>query len=382
MSRRFTIDGDAALEARLEGICAKVGAGVQAVVPPKTLAGVLLGGAYGLGEGSVLSTPRGDQPGEALSFHALCRGNTLLAGSKIPGALRSLGERLSLEVGTRVIIHFANLEELGKGRASMAHRDMAIANRRILGGEDLLAGCKALNESASIPPEQIAWELLNLCTGLLFAADRLRGETLAEADQDFIARSIVEAQLGFGGVFLAATGEYHHNRLERRKRIAQKGCLGNPFWIDELRRHHLAGTQSKLNPETSRLSKGEWMAFHAEVADLGLWLWLWLEGRRLGRDFDNAREYAASEARKWPESGPGGNAIANLRLLGPSAILRPGLVRHPRERLFHALPLLLWDPAAERDPETAKIVRRELNTNGNTLAEWIESYGRLWRALA
>src|SRR5471032_3020939 len=52
--RRFTLDGDDALERHLERTCARVLSGIRGLIPAKKLEAVLLGGGYGRGEGGVL----------------------------------------------------------------------------------------------------------------------------------------------------------------------------------------------------------------------------------------------------------------------------------------------------------------------------------------
>src|SRR5882757_8842568 len=77
-SARFTIDGDAVLEAHLAGIADLVRAGVERIVARHRLEGILLGGGYGRGEGGVLRTPDGDQPYNDLEFYVLLRGPAMI----------------------------------------------------------------------------------------------------------------------------------------------------------------------------------------------------------------------------------------------------------------------------------------------------------------
>src|SRR3954468_19209797 len=75
-STRFTLDGDPVLEAHLADICRQVRAGIEALVPPGRLEGILLGGGYGRGEGGVQSNGAGDEPYNDLEFYVLLRGST------------------------------------------------------------------------------------------------------------------------------------------------------------------------------------------------------------------------------------------------------------------------------------------------------------------
>src|SRR5689334_16523782 len=91
--RRFTLDGDAALEARLARICADVGAGIRATVPAPRLEGVLLGGGYGRGEGGVRHGPGGDAPYNDLEFYVFVRGPVPWNEWRLGPALRRLAHQ-------------------------------------------------------------------------------------------------------------------------------------------------------------------------------------------------------------------------------------------------------------------------------------------------
>src|SRR6187549_85993 len=85
--KRFTLDGDNSLEARLVAICANVTQAVQQIVPSRKLEALLLGGGYGRGEGGVLKTPEGDQPYNDLEFYIFISGNRFLNRRRFGAAL-------------------------------------------------------------------------------------------------------------------------------------------------------------------------------------------------------------------------------------------------------------------------------------------------------
>jgi hypothetical protein len=90
----------------------------------------------------------------------------------------------------------------------------------------------------------------------------------------------------------------------------------------------------------------------------------------LERNFATARDYALSEADLCPETFGPRNRLVNFRAFGASGL---ACARYPRERLFRALALLLWE-TGERDK-----VRSALRTGATDFAGLVSAYERLWR---
>ena len=72
--KRFTVDGDAGLEARLESLCRDIGRFLAERIPAAELEALVLGGGYGRGEGGVLIGPGGDRPYNDLEFYLFLSG--------------------------------------------------------------------------------------------------------------------------------------------------------------------------------------------------------------------------------------------------------------------------------------------------------------------
>ena len=106
--------------------------------------------------------------------------------------------------------------------------------------------------------------------------------------------------------------------------------------------------------------------------------WLWLEARRLGRAFPSARAYVEGADDKCPGSSLFVNVLLNLRADGFRPRAKPAPWRHPRQRLFHSLALLLWEPEAICDPVQQRLIETELNARGSSLDEWVAAYRALW----
>jgi hypothetical protein len=72
------------------------------------------------------------------------------------------------------------------------------------------------------------------------------------------------------------------------------------------------------------------------------------------------------------------NFLLNLRADGFRPRAKPSPWRHPRQRIFNSLSLLLWEPGAADEPVQRERIRNELNARGSSLSEWVAAYQALW----
>jgi hypothetical protein len=134
----------------------------------------------------------------------------------------------------------------------------------------------------------------------------------------------------------------------------------------------------KLHPESGPIPHDVLIERHAEVTAFALKCWLWLESRRLGRTFSSVRAYVEADCDKCPDSSFFVNMLLNLRADGFRLRATPVPWRHPRQRLYHSLALLLWEPQAIDDPTQQRLIETELNARGADLGEWVAAYQTLW----
>lgn len=378
-SQRFTLDGSEELEAALQATCDRVREGVSAIIPATGLEGLLLAGGYGRGEGGVLRTPEGDRPYNDLEFYVFARGNRFLAERRFGPPLHELGERLSPEAGLEVEFKVLTAGHLRRSPTSMFYYDLVCAHRRLAGGEALLAGCEHHRDATRIPLHEATRLLMNRCSGLLFARERLdRKEGFEAADADFVGRNLAKARLAFGDVLLAANGLYHWSCRERHRRLGGLPLTGDLAWAAPLVQLHADGVEFKLKPVCSTESRPNLEEAHAALSALGGQLWLWLEQRRLGRSFASARDYALSPVNKCPEKAAWKNRLINARTFGLGTALAAGGTRYPRERLLNALALLLWEPSTLTDPTLQRAVQSALRSSGPGFPALMQAYRRLW----
>lgn len=369
---RFTVDGGRELEQHLARTCDKIAAGIRGLVPRGRLEGILLGGGYGRGEGGVLRTPQGDRPYNDLEFYLCLRGNRHLNELRFGRALHVLGEILTPQAGVEVEFRITSRDELGRGVTTMFAYDLVSGHRQLGGAADLLAGCDHHRDATRIPLVEATRLMMNRCSGLLFARQKLAKPEFTAADADFVQRNIAKAQLAFGDAWLVTHALYHHSARERHQRLLRIAENEPGEWLHDMIEHHAAGLEFKLHPERSTASRDTLQVLHARIAPFAERLWLRLEARRLCASFASAGDYAQSPVDKCPETSPARNVLVNAK------VLRTCGHRHPRERVLHALTLLLWEPATLTTPALLARVQRELRTSASTFADLVAAYRELW----
>ncbi|MDO8541527.1 MAG: hypothetical protein Q7S40_13895 [Opitutaceae bacterium] len=379
---RFTLDGDDALERHLAQTCTRVLSGIRGLIPAAKLEAVLLGGGYGRGEGGVLRSAAGDRPYNDLEFYVGLEGNRHVNEFRFRRRLGVLGEILTHLADAEIEFKISSLAELRAQPVSMFSYDL-VAGHRVLWCNALAAGlpgCDHHRFAASVPEAEGTRLLMNRCSGLLFARVELdRGpKALTPEKADFIRRNIAKVQLACGDALLTSFGRYHWSCRERHHRLEQLASSEPWPWLDAVIRHHRVGVDFKLHPVSSVAAHTVLAELHREVTALALQCWLAVESRRLGRAFPSAAAYAADPVNKCPGSPPLRNFLLNLRVQRFRFRSRPNPWRHPRQRIFHALALRLWEPGTLTDVTLRHQFERELAMEAGRGAEWLPAYRALW----
>ena len=380
-AHRYTLDGDAALENHLARICSQVRSSVLIdIIPRQKLEAVVLAGGYGRGEGGVLQTANGDQPYNDMEFYVFVRGNTLINERRFEGALHLLAHRLSALAGVEVEFKILSLARLRRSAVTMFSYDLMMGHRWVYGHEGLFAGCGHHCRAEHIPLHEATRLLMNRCTGLLFALQRLRDPKFGAVEADFVGRNLAKARLALGDVVLAATGRYHWSCRERERRLVNLGwsAWSSWPWFPAVLEQYQRGVAFKLHPVRELSAAPELLAEWEPVSALARQLWVWLESRKLERRFASPGEYVASAVDKCPEAPGWRNCLVNLRHFGPAALWSTGTTRYPRERLLRTLPLLLWEPEALADAGVQRHLQQCLATTATDFPGWVAAYARLW----
>ncbi len=375
---RFTLDGDAGLEEHLRRTCERVRAGVEGLIPADRLEGILLGGGYGRGEGGVLQAADGDRPYNDLEFYVLLRGHPVLNEWRHRAALDRLAHELSVPAGVEVEFKVISRAALQRPDVTMFSYDLVRGHRRLCGPADLLAGCAHHERAENIPRAEATRLLLNRCSGLLFARERLARRPFTADDADFVERNLAKARLALGDALLATFGQYHASCQERARRLAGLSLRGDPSWLEPVRAQHAAGVRFKLHPHLSRRPAAGLEKDWGQVTQLACRVWLWLESCRLGPSFRSPMNYAWDPVPKCPGPPAWRNWLVNARRLGAGGLIGIRAFRYPRERLLRALPVLLWQPVMLVNPVVLHRVQRELQTSAADEAGLLAAYTRLW----
>jgi hypothetical protein len=378
--KRFTIDGSDELEQHLEWACQRVAIEIQKRVSRRKLQALLLGGGYGRGEGGVLKTSAGDRPYNDLEFYVFLRGNNVLNERRFKTTLHQLAHELSPEMGVEVEFKITSSAKLRRSPTSMFYYDLIMGHRLIFGTEPLSNGCEHHRDASKIPQSEATRLLMNRCSGLLFAREKLKAGMANEEDVDFVVRNLAKAQLAFGDAVLTAFGQYHWSCRERHRRLTRLSADGVPPWLDEVRRHHAAGVEFKLHPCRPQTSIGDLQSRHKEITAFALKVWLWLENRRLGCRFESAHDYALSPVNKFPGSNPWRNCMLNAKAFGPAFAFRNSCHRYPREKIINALALLLWGDINDRSGLEHQFKPIRLSADYAS-AKQIETYQTFWSQL-
>ena len=374
---RFTIDGSPALETQLASLCEAAREELFTVVPSSRVEALLLGGGYGRGEGGVLVTSQGEAPYNDLEFYLFLKGVPLLSERRYGRAVHEVAEQLTATAGIEVEFKILSLEKLRREPVSMFYYDLIMGHRWIYGDESCLAGCDHHRSAHRIPMHEATRLLMNRCSGLLFAAERLQRRHFGTGESDFVGRNMAKAKLALGDVVLAARGQYHWSCLERHKRLTKLDESTRVPHLDELITLHEQGVDFKLHPERMNKTREEFMPEFEFLRDAAREVWLWLENGRLGLSFRRPQDYALDPGNKCPEKSGWKNRLINARAFGKTAIFSN---RYPRERLLNSLPLLLWMPETFSDSDLRQHICSELRISTTAdFSAMVRAYESIWK---
>src|SRR2546430_13906728 len=123
-----------------------------------------------------------------------------------------------------------------------------MGNRWLRGEERLLTGCEQHRDAKRIPVSEATRLMMNRCSGLLLARERLERAEFSPGDADFVGRNLAKAQLAFGDAVLTAFGRYDWSCLERHERLKPLNVLDELPWLSEVQRHYTSGVEFKFPP--------------------------------------------------------------------------------------------------------------------------------------
>jgi hypothetical protein len=372
---RFTLDGGDRLESRIRELCTLARSAVQRVIPKQKLEAMLLGGGYGRGEGGVFKTQDGESPYNDLEFYVCVKGSDILNARAYNAPLHKAAEHLSEKAGIEVEFKLFSLNKLRRSRVTMFYYDLVAGHKWIIGDESLLDDCKHHLAAHRIPLYEATRLLMNRCSGLLFAAERLDRPNFTPEDADFVCRNVAKAKLALGDVLLVARTQYHWSCRERHRRLIKIESEKGLSCLEQVLACHKEGVEFKLHPYKSEASQDELRVPHADIQNLAEQIWLWLESIRLKQRFANVREYSSATDSLCPETSPMKNVLINLKTFGPGSLASGQATHYPRERLLRSLPFLLW---ARNSTDVLPDIQRHLLTTATSFPDVVRAYRKIW----
>lgn len=382
---RWTLDGDAGVEARIGADQRLIAQAVMDTVPAEQLVALVLIGGYGRGEGGFILTPDGPAPYNDYDYFVLVRKGNGAPRAALRSTLAALGKTLRQQVGVEVDLELLPAEQLKRAEPSLVFAEMRWGHR-VVAGELRALNVMPRMPFHRIPPGEITRLMLNRGALLLMNQQRLDSRRpedpdpdLADTERELFMKYLFKAVLACGDARLAAAGMYHPSYPEKLKRLES---LPDPMsdHADFLGLYRVAYEQ-KFRPNPARLDNTPLAQWQARVVSLWAETLRGFETRRLGRPVPDWRPYCRTLPAKGQRSTLLRNLGVTLRDFGPLEPVRRPLraLRYPRERLIGVLPMLL----AEYGDTAPRCAARALGLPGRS--EWhrvAERFLALWARYA
>ena len=237
-----------ALDRLVDDACAEIGREIDALCVPR-LAGVVLGGGYGRGEGGIANCGNVEMSNNGNAEMGIAEGNAALDNgcfhnSTIPqlsndldffaiteedapeaevvpaiaAALEPVSKKWTRELGVDVDFAVKTPWRLKHDEERLMVQELLRGHFDVAGrkGEELFAGIR-LVDAAELPWSEAARLLMNRGMGLLLAKEEIAGGGAPASGQasDFINRNINKCVLGAGDARLIAQGAYRWKAEDR-----------------------------------------------------------------------------------------------------------------------------------------------------------------------
>ena len=298
----------------------------------ENLVALVLGGGYGRGEGGVLRVSGAELPYNDLDLVLIVRRKTALPWDALHGIQHKYASLTGIEVDFSRPL---TVDDIRGWPPTLMWSDLLHGHRVLDGDADILTANAPDLRSDRLMPVEATRLLLNRGAGLLWALRIARGCEPAP-DPDFIRRNYYKCALALGDALLISQGRFTTGYAGRGERLSQLlGELPRSFPFDLQSLYHDALT-FKFWPGELASTPGEPLLKEL-ASDWGQVL-LYVESRRAHREFRSASEYSGCRDAREPERNTMSwwprNLVRN-RQLGCWSL------RHPRERLYRELPILL-----------------------------------------
>ncbi len=377
-AQRFTFDGSPELEATIDEINRRVVADIHKVISPEQIDALVLAGGYGRGEGGVYVVNNKEQLYNDLDYYLFLKGNKRANESAYGAKIKAIEAARTPEAKCDVEFKIDSLAQLEQSSVTMFSYDLVARSTIVTGEETVFQRCSKHLDARAIPQSEATRLLFNRCTGLIFARQRLSKDTLTQDDLEFVQRNLAKIELAMGDAILTVQGAYHWNGKERNQRLRKLPPVeGIQSW-DSLVAAHTQGIQFKLRPshpvESHETLSDQLTRLSLAARDV----WFWVEQRRLNENISTPMEYATTSKPRCPEHPGWRNLLVNVRRRGISTLYKPYPFRYPREQLYRAMGILLWENDSWQTPSKRSLLAALFRTNPTSLEDLIQRYENDW----
>jgi hypothetical protein len=304
----------------------------------------VLAGGYGRGEGGFRWSGGHPVPYNDYDYFLVVRGMSRPAADELREVLHALAARLGRELAVEVDFALLQEERLQRLPACLMYSELKWRNRILLGDAAVLDAIPS-PDPAQLPLAEFSRMMLNRGALLLMNAQALRdGGVAGPADVERFLRYFSKGILAAGDARLAAARRYRVPARDRQQALAEMDWPGHErfmalYELASRIRYGGVGAADGLRGRCSYLQRravGEWLA-----------AFRLLENRRLQRDISGWEDYASSSVPKGQSTrhwlAPAHHLWLAISREGAALLRTPPVrwLRHPRERLMAALPLLL-----------------------------------------
>ncbi len=355
-SERYTPDGDAGVEARIDHDQQLIAEAVMEAVPESHFRALVLIGGYARGEGGFRLVEGKPEPYNDYDYFVVVRDMNHAAIKTLKTALLELGHRLTTRVGVEVDLAVLKEETLPAAEYSLMHAEMLWGHKVVAGDAAILAAMRPM-PFAGLALAEFTRLMLNRGSLLLMNRDALsRGDCSDPKQREQFMKYLFKAVLACGDARLAAAGRYHPSYSEKWRRLQQLQWDGRECFLPQ----YEMALQAKFHPNYAQYDTADLVYCLQQVTDLWLLTLAYLESVRLDTRTGCWAEYASPAVSKG-QSAPGlrglvRNVGVTVRDYGVRELLTNlrWSLRYPRERLISALPGLLGAPGLVHDSQLVK----------------------------
>lgn len=375
---RYTFDGSPELETRIDEINRLVVEDIHKFISPNQIDALVLAGGYGRGEGGVYVVEGKERLYNDLDFYLFLKGNKRANERSFGAKIKAIEVARSPEAQCDVEFKIDSLPQLESSAVTMFSYDLVARSAIVTEKPDVFQHCSRHLDPSAIPLSEATRLLFNRCSGLIFARQRLSKDSLSLNDFEFIQRNLAKIELAMGDAILTVQGAYHWSGLERNQRLQKLTPIEGIASWKALVEAHSKGIQFKLRPSHPQETKDVLTEKLNRLSLAARDVWHWVEQRRLNESLSSPMEYATTSKPRCPEHPSWRNLLVNLRRRGISTLYKPYPFRYPRDQLYRAMGILLWEQDSWQTPGTRALLCALLETKAASLDALIQRYENDW----